>query len=155
MQNPAPGSTQRWQKWNTNTLQWDDIPGETATTYTAATSGLIRVFSTKGGCVSWSDSIQHTMVSVNNHVKPEDIITIAPNPTNGLIQLGNLKAGATYAFELVDMTGRSIKLETGKDQTASGTKASIDMSIYAAGTYMIRVRDKTHDTWQVLKVFKR
>jgi Subtilase family/Secretion system C-terminal sorting domain len=155
LQNPALGSTQRWQRWNTGTSLWEDIPGETGLSYTATVSQGIRVFSTKWACVSWSDSVNHVMVGINDQVKPEDIISIAPNPTNGLIHLGNLKAGDTYSFELVDMLGRSIKLITEKDQTSGGKEISIDMSYYAIWVYTIRVRNKTDNTWQVLRVYKR
>lgn len=65
-------------------------------------------------------------------------IQVFPNPGNGLYQVQISGAANEYTLEVFDLSGRMLLQQTTPAATGQ-LNTSIDLSMYAAGTYMLRI----------------
>lgn len=99
-----------------------------------------------------ADSLHHDSVVKNNITNSKNlrkIISLYPNPTQGLLDLKitGLKDGETAEFVFVSLTGQELlRKKTGLLITP------IDISNFAPGTYIVNVTlGKRVETWKIIK----
>ena len=75
-------------------------------------------------------------------------ISIYPNPTTGIITIGNLaRTGKVWSIEITDITGKIVSQTDISDNSSS---VEIDLSWLEKGVYFIRLRGK--DFKQIEKI---
>jgi uncharacterized repeat protein (TIGR03803 family) len=143
--------------------QWlrDDeaITGATGKEYMATQSGDYTVSVTKNGCTGVSPSLTVTKSSLK--AEQETLPTVVvnedrfdfigyPNPVTGIVTV-NIRGIETVDATL-QVTGLQGQLLYSRTMTE--TTVSIDMSVYASGTYLVRYSDKQGRT-AALRVVKQ
>jgi uncharacterized protein YvpB len=78
-------------------------------------------------------------------------VNVFPNPGNGMYNVQISGAAEQYTLEVYDLTGRILVQQ--QNQAAYGQlNTQIDMSMYAAGSYILRISDG--DNAQFVKLEK-
>lgn len=124
---------------NNATYQWGfcengnftAIAGATTQNFTATETGSYAVEVSLGSCSETSDCFEVSSLSVANFATP--VITLYPNPTNGLLNI-DLGQIATAKATLIDVNGRELS-----KYKLNATLSLIDISSLASGIYLIRI----------------
>jgi hypothetical protein len=107
--------------------------------YDPATGITICVLINQLPAQAYQVSIQLLSILINNTVGlhesaiPEKLITVYPNPTNGLVQI-EIPYQTIQQIEVFDLQGQFIK-ET--------TESQFDMSNFSKGTYFIKAKTES------------
>ncbi len=136
---PSETLTYQWQKWNESTAAWENIPGATATTYIAISSGKYRVAATFSSCpavFSNEVSVEILTNSIHNNLLPD--FQCFPNPTNGILVISGLENPEQWEVCVYNYLGK----EYYKQTQITHSNFSIDMSSWATGTYWLVVYKK-------------
>ncbi len=165
--NPCPyPCTYQWYIWNTQTLTWDILPGETGTTYTALTPGSYLFESICNGCTK---SAQFDLLGCTSgpmfagstdcviiqtiEASPADRhpLLIYPNPTTGEITVEwKTEAPKDCSIFITDAMGRRLRTFTVPYAAAS---LNVRMDDLPSGMYFIKVQaaDRFFTTAKVVK----
>ncbi|HRH38324.1 MAG TPA: T9SS type A sorting domain-containing protein, partial [Flavobacteriales bacterium] len=84
--------------------------------------------------------------------KPADLLTLAPNPTNGVVRVNVGLVDGPFMFEVLDPLGRAVEMKY--VAAASGAwSGTIDLSKLEAGAYQVRVYlgDQVHSSTVLLQ----
>lgn len=101
---------------------------------------LIRVGTHGRGIFEGSVNLKDTAVG---DIEQEDCISVYPNPTKSILQVSNLGAGTT--LEILNTVGQVL---------FTGSKATIDLSQFEAGTYYLKSISKANQPPCLTKVIK-
>jgi hypothetical protein len=117
------------------------IPGATGQYYTPTQTGLYYVMvGNENGCKSLSPNYNLLTLSINNLSTPS--LQLYPNPTSGMLQVGNFKEGTIYVYNAM---GQLIIQQT---------EPIIDLSKQANGIYHIRAYNKAQELIGIGRVVK-
>jgi len=134
------------------TYQWVDcdnsnapIAGATSQSYTATANGNYAVIVTSNGCTAMSSCFEVTTVGINEY----DLgitFSIFPNPTSNVVNY-SFNGNSSLEFILTTIAGEI--LWKGNND---GNQGAIDLSPYAAGTYLLDVtNDNKNATIRLIK----
>jgi hypothetical protein len=128
---PLGGSTTfQWVKCDL----WEPLIGETSQSFTATENGNYAVIVSKDFCVDSSECF--TINSVDISEPRQDVITIYPNPSTGLIAI-NLPVqfvGADY--KIYSLLGEVIY-----EGRTNSSSISINLSAFEKGIYFLHIGD--------------
>lgn len=100
-------------------------------------SGNKALLVTRNVFVQFPPNCQNTFTGVET-IKLEDAVTLYPNPTNGIVNIGyTLTNNAPLNVEVYNAVGVKVAEVTGLNGGFGTSK--IDLSNYGSGTYMIRL----------------
>lgn len=120
------------------TYQWilDNVPiqGANMFYYTPTTTGIYSVVVTKGGCVQMAD-ISFNVSAINGKNNIADLVTVHPNPSQGVFQL---KVTEKMNCIVTDVVGKTIWEKNNVE-----TEELINMSQQANGMYLLKVTTPT------------
>ncbi|MGQ0826881.1 MAG: HYR-like domain-containing protein [Bacteroidota bacterium] len=134
------------------TYQWiscyptDDIPGETAQSFSPTSDGYYAVVVTENGC-SDTSSCYLIVVTGINEAAISDSVAIYPNPTSGIVTIDMPVALKSRIF-IRNIIGQMIMY-----QETSSQQIKIDLSDHAAGIFFITL--ETDSFTRLLKIAKR
>lgn len=143
---PSPTITETGNVLNTqvfSSYQWyyngNIIPGAVLQNYTYVATGYYSVYVTDGsGCSAASDSIAVVSTGINS-LSMNDIV-IAPNPTNGIINILNV-ANETYDIVIFNSLAQIV-------YNSSGNENTIDLTELAEGIYTLIIKDSDNNQKQ-------
>ena len=96
-----------------------------------------------------ANSVSFETLSVSNDVSLETLgITIYPNPTKNNIYI-NFKHQGDYSFSVYNMSGKEIF-----QQVNLQVNNTFNLSKYTSGIYILKLKDKTNNTIQNVKIVK-
>lgn len=121
------GATYQWIDCATG----NDIVGETNQTFTATADGSYAVIVTSGSCVEQSTCVTLVFADVNELAT--DLISVYPNPTNGIfsVDLSNVEASNIRVFNALGQEVYAAK--------CSGNSITVDLKDNALGVYTVQV----------------
>lgn len=92
-------------------------------------------------------------ISTNEPRLPFGSVQVFPNPTHGAVQMNaTFDAPVILRYAVLDITGKLL-LENMADNVQASHAETIDLSTFAAGTYLLRVEaDKVG--WEFFKIVK-
>jgi hypothetical protein len=126
-------SSPGYQWYNNNVL----IPNATNPTYTPTSSGTYSVRAVFNGCLSAvSNSISVVITAVNDPVLDRQV-QITPNPVHDKLYISSPASNRVFDLTLLDISG--VKIFT---KTEFRNTLEVDMKMYSAGTYVVRLVDK-------------
>lgn len=133
-------STQTWTSYQW-LLNGSNISGANAMSYTATTSGVYSLSVTDAnGCTAVSDTIQVTLVGVNNPGGDWSDLSLYPNPTRGQFKI---RTGSPISYGITvtihDLAGRKLYEQALPELS---DEAVYDVQRFSAGTYMVEVRSE-------------
>lgn len=110
------------------------IPGANGQSHTVIANGVYAVKATEVGCDNglFSNEIEYTQVGINNI--NEGMISISPNPSQGIVTISNVSPGSTLS--LLDIFGKEIR-----NLVIYDMNTIIDFSDQANGIYFIKLND--------------
>jgi hypothetical protein len=121
------------------TYQWLDcdngfapISGATSQSYTATSNGNYAVAVTQNGCTVNSSCFAITTIGIDEY-DLGTAFSIYPNPTNGVVNY-SFHGTAEMDFRLTDLNGKILWIGT-----SAGNQGTIDLSVYASGTYLLDI----------------
>lgn len=123
------GATYVWLDCNNNL---SSIPGETAQSYTATTTGNYAVQITYNGCVGLSQCIPITVLS-NKVPLLTTPVSIYPNPARDVLVI-DMEEGTTGTIELTDLSGVVVRT-----QAIQGLNTNLDLNGVADGMYLVNI----------------
>ena len=125
----ATGATYQWLKCN----PYSNIAGATNQTFTATTNGDYAVIVTQNGCTDTSNCMTVNGVGINE-LNTQNLITIAPNPTNSIFKIECPMNGAKVI--LYNSFGQKLLTSKIENQTSM-----IDISHFSKGIYIAEIID--------------
>jgi hypothetical protein len=135
------------------TYQWVDcdngnapISGEMGQSFTATANGNYAVEVTFNSCTVTSACENITGVGVKETAN--NVVSIYPNPTNGLVNINLGSNNSTLNYSISSIEGKVV--ETGKTSTNNIT---VDLSNESKGVYFIRIN--TENTSTVYKLIRQ
>lgn len=140
----ATNATYQWLNCNDN---FAVIDGETAQTFTAASSGSYAVEITQNGCVDTSACFTITNVSINS-LASDTNIRVYPNPSNGEIFIDLSLISEVVEIEIFDY--RSSKINASKSNGNSIEKIELRGG---AGVYFVKIKGFSFN--KVFKILKQ
>ena len=123
------GATYQWLDCDSN---YTEIPGATNQSYIATSNGEYAVIVSSGGCIDTSDCVRVTSANVKDHSKANHY-GLYPNPTTSLVTISN------YSTSINKVSILSVRGQLLKSYVPNS--ASIDMSDFPKGLYIVRLRD--------------
>lgn len=135
VQNPSPNHSYQWQKRAGNS--WNDIPGETRTSFTAQANGMYRVRVDSAGCVGYSNQITITTSALSLSTSAQ--VAIYPNPTYGEVSLVSASPMTDLALYTTDG-----KLLHRWKSTSSFMR--LDLSHLPTGLYLLKISTSAGET---------
>lgn len=132
----AVGATYRWLDCDNN---YAVIGGATSQLFVASSNGNYAVEVTQNGCTDTSACVSITSVGIGE-LSNQELITIYPNPTNGLITIYyNDNSSNTANLSVVNVTGKII----GQWKVSSNDKLILDLSNEVKGMYFLEFRTES------------
>ncbi|WP_118952230.1 T9SS type A sorting domain-containing protein [Taibaiella helva] len=127
----ANGATYQWLDCSNNT----EISGANGKSFSPTASGDYKVVVTLNGC---SDTSMCQNVNLNGIVQPAFAkhIQLYPNPASGQLNIGYSSALPFDKAEIMDITGRNIRIFTLKDRSGHVT---IGLTQLKAGVYLLKL----------------
>jgi hypothetical protein len=113
------------------------IPGANSQSYTAMQTGDYFVVASDGVCFAQSNILTISVTGINN-VGRAGLISLYPNPNNGIFTLQGTMLAGGVTLSVIDISGR-VLYQQPLDVNNSTINQTIDVSSFAAGAYMVRV----------------
>lgn len=107
------------------------IPGATAATFHPTVSGSYTVAGMENTCTVTSESFAYELPSSIENTNPQDIVTVHPNPTTGILLIESKKA---LRLSVYDLTGKRLLDAAGPGR--------LDLSHLPGGSYLLLAADK-------------
>ncbi|HLP10641.1 MAG TPA: T9SS type A sorting domain-containing protein [Flavobacteriales bacterium] len=131
----ASGASYQWIDCNNSNLP---IAGATSQSYTATANGSYAVIVTNNDCSDTSSCTTISTVGLNDYTL-SNLLSIYPNPTNGLFTIDGTYTGLKSGkVTVLNVLGEPVY--TG---TINSLKTSIDLSGVMKGIYFVRIETAT------------
>jgi Secretion system C-terminal sorting domain len=138
---------------NSGSYQWIDcadnsiVTGETASTFTPATSGEYAVILTQGGCSDTSDCYMVTASGIGDkELNPG--YEVYPNPAHDYVTIDMINEHTNVTLKVFDLTGKVLLIEE-RDRLI---QTNLDISTFKAGMYMIQINsDQISSVARIMK----
>ena len=115
-------------------LDGNPIPGATGMTHTAVANGTYKVYASVAGCDGfYSNEIVIATLGIQNRDAGFNI-SIAPNPTTGMVWLSGLNAPSVIS--VFDLSGKTIMENKTENETLE-----LDLSDVKSGIYLMQVKN--------------
>ena len=96
---------------------------------------------------SYSDTVNFSTLSINDHVKPNLDVTLYPNPFNEIL---NIDVSSNSKIVIIDLQGKNI-VEKEIDKGIS----QLDLSSIRAGVYILKIEDRSNNTITYKKIVRK